>query len=237
MKRARQQAEVRQDQILEIAERMFLERGYEDTPIQAIIDAAGIAKGTFYHHYPSKAAVLDGVLHRMTDRILVGIRAILDAPDVDAITKLSLAFSRSGAYKTEHRAVMIQMHRALRADSNAALYARMVRESTAIMLPLLTRVIEQGVAEGAFRTVWPRSAARLLIEMSTAMGNLVGDAILHDGPPTITADELEHEVAAYHEAVHRLLGAPPGSLTLYDADQLRLWLETASHLPTHGERP
>lgn len=223
-------AEVRQDELLEIAERMFMERGYDDTPVQAIIDAAGIAKGTFYHHYPSKSALLDAVLGRMTERIMGGIQAVLAAPDLDAATKFKIAFSRSGQYKTEHRAVLIQMHRALRSEANAALYARMVRESATILLPIVTRLIEQGVAEGVFHTRYPAQAARIMVEISTAMGNLIGDSILVDGTPRLSVAELEDEVAAYHEAVHRLLGATPGTLELYDTAQLRLWLETAAAL-------
>jgi AcrR family transcriptional regulator len=235
--RVTKSAEVRQDELLDIAERLFMERGYDTTPVQAIIDAAGIAKGTFYHHYPSKSALLDGVLGRMTARILGGIQVVLASPGLDAATKFRIAFSRSGQFKTEHRAVLIQMHRALRSEANAALYARMIRESMALLLPIVTGLIQQGVAEGIFHTRYPAQAARIMVEISTAMGNLVGDALLVDGPPRLTVAQLEEEVAAYHDAVHRLLGAAPGTLELYDRAQLRLWLESAATIPVHAGGP
>lgn len=237
MARVVKSAEVRQDELLDIAERLFLAQGYDTTPVQAIIDAAGIAKGTFYHHYPSKSALLDGVLGRMTERIFAGIVAVVQSPNLDAATKFKLAFSRAGQYKTEHRAVLIQMHRALRSEANAALYARMIRESMAILLPIITGLIEQGVAEGVFSTAYPKQAARIMCEVSTAMGNLVGDSILVDGTPALSMAELEAEVAAYHDAVHRLLGAAPGTLELYDTAQLRLWLESAGKIPASAGGP
>ena len=66
MARVVKKAEVRQDELLDVAQGMFLTQGYDNTSVQAIIDAVGIAKGTFYHHYPSKAAVLDALIVRMT---------------------------------------------------------------------------------------------------------------------------------------------------------------------------
>ncbi len=237
MARVSKAAEERQVELLGIAERMFLERGYDETPVQAIIDAAGIAKGTFYHHYPSKSALLDAVLGRMNGRILGGIIGVVHAPGLDAVTKFGHIFSRTGQFKTEHRAVFIQMHRALRAEANAALYSRMVREGAALMLPLVAQLVEQGVREGVFDTPYPRQSARQLLQLSTAMGNLVGDAVLTDGEPTLSIAELEAEVAAYHDAVHRLLGAAPGTLQLYDVAQLRLWLESAASIPAPSGGP
>ena len=46
--------ETKKDQLIEIASKLFFEQGYRATGIQQIIDAAGIAKGTFYSHFRSK---------------------------------------------------------------------------------------------------------------------------------------------------------------------------------------
>ncbi|GAO20750.1 TetR/AcrR family transcriptional regulator [Paracidovorax wautersii] len=50
MKRARE--------LLEVATELFLSKGIDETTIDDIAAHAGIAKGTFYHHYESKAALL-----------------------------------------------------------------------------------------------------------------------------------------------------------------------------------
>ena len=47
----------KRDEIIEIASRLFYEQGFGATGIKQIIDEAGIAKGTFYSHFPSKEAL------------------------------------------------------------------------------------------------------------------------------------------------------------------------------------
>ncbi len=46
--------ETKKDQLIDIASKLFFEQGYRATGVQQIIDAAGIAKGTFYSHFRSK---------------------------------------------------------------------------------------------------------------------------------------------------------------------------------------
>jgi AcrR family transcriptional regulator len=44
--------------ILDAALRLFAERGYSGTPVDAIVRAAGISPGLLYHYFPSKLEVL-----------------------------------------------------------------------------------------------------------------------------------------------------------------------------------
>ena len=46
--------DTKKDHLLEIASQLFYKQGYHATGIKQIIDAAGIAKGTFYSHFKSK---------------------------------------------------------------------------------------------------------------------------------------------------------------------------------------
>ncbi len=46
--------ETKKDQLIDVASKLFFEQGYRATGVQQIIDAAGIAKGTFYSHFRSK---------------------------------------------------------------------------------------------------------------------------------------------------------------------------------------
>jgi AcrR family transcriptional regulator len=48
----------RQDAILDAAARLFSIRGYHATSVQNIADAVGILKGSLYHHFDSKQAIL-----------------------------------------------------------------------------------------------------------------------------------------------------------------------------------
>ena len=47
----------KRDELVEVASKLFYEQGYNNTGVQQIISAAGIAKGTFYSHFKSKEAL------------------------------------------------------------------------------------------------------------------------------------------------------------------------------------
>ena len=53
--------------ILDVAFRLFIEKGYEHTSIQDILDhLGGLSKGAIYHHFKSKEDILVAVIDRMT---------------------------------------------------------------------------------------------------------------------------------------------------------------------------
>ena len=58
--------EVTEERILDVAQRLFLEKGYENTTIQDIVDElSGLTKGAVYHHFKSKDEIMDAVGDRM----------------------------------------------------------------------------------------------------------------------------------------------------------------------------
>lgn len=49
--------------ILDVAEKLFLEKGYDGTSIQDIVDGLGnMTKGVIYHHFKSKFAILETIM-------------------------------------------------------------------------------------------------------------------------------------------------------------------------------
>ena len=68
----------RRTEILSAAQELFFSKGYEATTVQEIIDAVGIAKGTFYHYFESKVDLLDALIASMTEQQLQNAQAILN---------------------------------------------------------------------------------------------------------------------------------------------------------------
>jgi AcrR family transcriptional regulator len=48
--------------ILETADRLFYQRGYENTSFSDIADAVNISRGNFYYHFKTKDEILDSVI-------------------------------------------------------------------------------------------------------------------------------------------------------------------------------
>ncbi len=57
------------DRILEVVARLFHERGFRATGVATILREAGVNSGSLYHFFPSKEAVLEGVLQRHLDTV------------------------------------------------------------------------------------------------------------------------------------------------------------------------
>jgi AcrR family transcriptional regulator len=53
--------EATRSQLIEVATRLFADRGYEDTSIQAVLREAGVSRGSLYHHFASKEALFQAV--------------------------------------------------------------------------------------------------------------------------------------------------------------------------------
>ena len=64
--------DVRRNEILDVAQKQFYQKGYEQTAIRDVIDEVGIAKGTFYYYFNSKLDLLDAMIERMFDQNDVG---------------------------------------------------------------------------------------------------------------------------------------------------------------------
>jgi AcrR family transcriptional regulator len=64
--------------LIEAARELFGERGYEATPVEAVLEKSGVARGALYHHFASKAelfgAVAEEVFVEIADRTSAAAR-------------------------------------------------------------------------------------------------------------------------------------------------------------------
>ena len=75
--------------LVDVATRLFAERGYDGTSIEAVLADSGVSRGSLYHHFRGKDAlfwaVLEGVSDRVGQRLLEAER---DAPDEVAALRI-----------------------------------------------------------------------------------------------------------------------------------------------------
>ncbi len=213
----------RRNEILDTAQQLFYQKGYEETSIQDLLNAVGIAKGTFYHYFDSKQALLEELVTRMVAQTIALVEPIVADPQRSALEKFEQFFNQVGQWKAERRGLLLQVLRAYYRDENILLRHKMVISSFAQVAPMLAAIIEQGIAEGVFATKYVAETAQIVLKTTQNLSETIAMLILEPPPDALAI--LERQISAHHKAIERILEAPSGSLQLFALAQVRQWLE------------
>jgi TetR/AcrR family transcriptional repressor of nem operon len=218
-----QEYAARRNEIIDAAQRLVYTKGYEQMAIQDILDELRISKGAFYHYFGSKLALLEALIERMQQEAEPVILPIVQDPHLPALEKLESFFDTAGRWKTARKTYILSLLRVWYADDNAIVrqkvQARMVKHFT----PLLAQVIRQGIQEGVLTTTYPDHVGEIVLSLLQDLGDAFVEVLLSGAPECDDLQHAESIVAAYNDALERVLGAPGGSLNLIDAETLQEW--------------
>ena len=212
--------EERRHEILDAAQHLFYTQGYADTPVSAILEAVGVAKGTFYHYFKGKEDVLDQLVERSLAQVVPAAQEIADTPGRDPLDKLLGVFGLVSNWKMENRELMLEMVRVFYRDENILLRTKVYRTSRRYMAPVMGRIIAEGVESGVFNTPHPHHAANIVFRISESMGDDMYELILRLGQDPQSADALLEHIEAFETALERIIGAPEGSLHIVNRELL-----------------
>ncbi len=147
--------------ILDVAFRQFMEKGYEQTSIQGIInELGGLSKGAIYHHFKSKEDILIAVTEKImaeSNRMLAGIR---DRTDLNGIEKLKMIFKKSISRPVQNDIFTVapDFHK------NPKLLFSLLHDTIEEAAPnYILPVIEQGISDGSIKTDYPKQLAELIL--------------------------------------------------------------------------
>jgi AcrR family transcriptional regulator len=214
----------RRDAFLDAAEGLIRTKGYEQTSIQDILDAAGASRGAFYHYFDSKDALLAAVVDRMTDGVLAAVGPIVADPRLGAPEKLQALLLTAGAWKSERSELLLAFMRSWYAPENDLVRLRVARAAFARLTPLMAAIVRQGAEEGSFDCTSPDDAATLLTALFAGSADILVPLFIDCRDGRVPAAAAERFIAAYEEAMERVLGMAPRSLVLVDRSALTIWL-------------
>ncbi|MDY0039208.1 MAG: TetR/AcrR family transcriptional regulator [Desulforhabdus sp.] len=218
MPRVVKHPEARKSELLDCAQALFFEHGYERTTINDIIKRAGISKGGFYHHFSSKEEILETLGVRLAQKAVERIKDVLEDPELDPLGRLNAFLTRSRRMKVEDASMLRATFDVLFRPENSVLYHRLNAALTRVMVPVLARIIAQGQAEGVFNTPDPTAMAEIVLQLGTSTQNAVARAIEAAGTPqaAAAADALEERLRLQGIAADRILGLPDGTLVFVE---------------------
>ncbi|SFC49941.1 TetR/AcrR family transcriptional regulator [Butyrivibrio sp. YAB3001] len=192
-------AEERKNEILDVAEELFAEKGYDNASTNDIIARIGIARGTLYHHFGSKEEILDAIVDRMTREGISQARSIVNDKSLPSLKRLTGVLGSLQVKGSAGNEVMEQMHK----PQNALLHQKMQERLINGVVPLIAQLIKEGNESGIFDTKYPNEAA----EMIMLYGN-----IAFDDNENLTPRQKKRKGNAFIYNIEKMLGAKAGSL-------------------------
>lgn len=202
-----ERAIARREAILETAWQLIGERGLDATSVNTVISELGISKGSFYHHFPSKAALLDAIVAMLTHDALQ--RVTIDNANTPAIDRLNAYIQSGWQWHEEHVAVSADMLTVMLRPENSTLLQQISATEQRIVRPLLENIIAQGIEEKSFDVSDAGIATEFVLPLlSDSLLRVVSAAL--DG--TLDQQGFIAQLEFLGQSLGRILGAPPNAL-------------------------
>lgn len=147
--------------ILDVAFRLFIEKGYENTSIQDIINhLGGLSKGAIYHHFKSKEDILVAVTDKMTSESNQMLAVIRDRSDLSGKEKLKTIFRESISRPVQNDIFTV----APDFHNNPKLLFSLLHDTMENAAPnYILPIIRQGISDGSIKTDYPEQLAELIL--------------------------------------------------------------------------
>jgi AcrR family transcriptional regulator len=103
MNNAAEQPKPRKEEILDVATRLFAERGYEGTSMNDVAERVGMRKASLFYHFATKDALYEAVLDRLVASLQVALEAVYVSSGtfedrLDAVTETLVTVLASHPY-------------------------------------------------------------------------------------------------------------------------------------------
>src|SRR5215471_4705776 len=223
MARIVKEPEVRRNEILDAAERYITTKGYEQMVIRDLVDELQIAKGTVYHYFESKQALLMGLVERIGEQAEQLVLPIVSDREMPAQDKLVRFFAVLDQYKRENLDLLFSFMRVWYADENSLFRHKLYLARIKLLSPWLSQIIQQGVIEGAFTTAYPDQAARMIITLIEDLGYATVELLLVEEGKQIDFPRMAQIGEATADALERVLGMKSECLRQSWSEDLSRW--------------
>lgn len=153
------EASERKNEILDVAERLFYERGYDNTSTNDILAEIGIARGTLYYHFKSKEDILDAMIERVLNKTISNAKKVALDESIPVLKRLTLTVIASNVDTKAGDVIIEQAHK----PQNALMHFKIQEMFTNQLVPLYVKIINDGIKENLMYTEYPEDTIRMIL--------------------------------------------------------------------------
>ena len=155
---------LKRERILQVAAKLFFERGYLQTSVDAIAEHLGATKPFVYYHFPNKSAILEEICERSTRAALTSAENAMSAQG-SAWTRLEQFLREfTNVVLQEHQMVAIYFREEISLPVEAAERINQMRKA---IDQRISALLSEGIATGEFEIEDPRIGALVIAGMSS----------------------------------------------------------------------
>ena len=150
--------EVTVEKILDVAQRLFLEKGYDNTTIQDIVDGlGGLTKGAIYHHFKSKEEIIEALGDKLffDNNPFVTVQKQKNLNGLQKMREV-IKLNHIDIDRTELGKQSIPLLK------NPRLLAELADTNRKLIAPLWLQLIQEGIEDGSIQTEYAKELSELL---------------------------------------------------------------------------
>lgn len=150
--------EITVEKILEVSQRLFLTKGYDNTTIQDIVDElGGLTRGAIYHHFKSKEEIMDALTDKMFHE-KNPFDIVKNQKDLNGLQKMKMAMSLNNSDKEK---VNLSLQ-AIPILKNPRILAGIIESNRQVLSPFWLELLTEGNKDGSIHTDYAKELSELI---------------------------------------------------------------------------
>ncbi|MBQ1365076.1 MAG: TetR/AcrR family transcriptional regulator [Clostridia bacterium] len=218
--------ELKKQEILRTAEARFCRDGYEKTSIQDILDDLHTSKGSFYHHFVSKEALLEEICrNRAAEYSEQVFQRITE--DMNPSDRLNLLIDGMIPFNGEKISFLLMLIPVFSGPEGIMIRNCYANELERLYGGKIADTLQKGTEESVYACSDPEFSAKMLSMLVNRFWLEICDQVLENealGRNT-DAGDLMSLTDNYRRVMERLISAPYGSLDLISLPEVQALTE------------
>lgn len=150
--------EITVEKILEVSQRLFFTKGYDNTAIQDIVDElGGLTRGAVYHHFKSKEEIMNALTDKMF-RENNPFDTMKKQKDLNGLQKIKMVMSLNQSDK-ERGNLSLQAMSILK---NPRILAGIIESNRQVFSPFWLELLTEGNKDGSIHTDYAKELSELI---------------------------------------------------------------------------